>query len=185
MIEQIVKKIRPLMDQIIAQFQEEIAKLRVGRASAGLVEDIPVSYYGSTAPLKSMASISTPDANLIVVQPWDQNSLRDIETAVRNSEIQLSPVNDGRSIKIAIPPMTQERREEFVKSLAQKTEATRVALRNSRKEAWEDIQKLQKNGEISEDDKYRGEELLNKAIDEYNSKVAQITEAKEKEIRTV
>ncbi|MFA6422968.1 MAG: ribosome recycling factor [Patescibacteria group bacterium] len=185
MIEQIVKKIRPLMDKIIVQFQEEIGKIRVGRASAGLVEDIPVSYYGSMAPLKSMASISTPDANLIVVQPWDSNSLRDIETAIRNSEIEFSPVNDGRSVRIAIPPMTQERREEFVKSLSQKTEAGRVALRNVRKDAWEEIQNMQKKAEISQDDLYRGEELLNKTIEEYNLKLAQLTEAKEKEIRTV
>jgi len=185
MIEQIVKNVRPLMDKIIEQFEEEIAKLRIGRASAALVEDIPVSYYGSTAPLKSMASITTPDANLIQIQPWDANSLRDIETAIRNSEIQFSPTNDGRVIRISIPPMTQERREEFVKSLAQKTEAARVALRTARKETWDKIQGMQKKGEISEDDRYRGEELLNKVIDDFNDKIAQLSALKEKEIKTI
>ena len=180
-----MKILRQKFEQVIEKLTDDFKGIRTGRASSGLVENIIVSYYGQNTPLKQMANITTPDAALIVIQPWDKNALGDIELAIRNSELNLSPTNDGSVIRIALPPMTQERREELIRNISRKTEEARIALRNVRGETWEQIQKMQKTGDLTEDDRYSAEEELNKAINDYNKKIETVLKEKENEIRSI
>jgi len=173
------------MEEVVAKLKEDLMTIRTGKASASLVDNIVVSYYGSSTPLKQMAQISTPESTLIVVQPWDTSSLGDIETALRNANLGFGVTSDGRVVRISLPPLTQERRAEFVKLTHQKAEAARIVMRNLREEAWKEIQADEKAGTLTEDDKYQGEKDLNKEISEYNKKVQDLVEAKEKELMTI
>jgi ribosome recycling factor len=173
------------MQETVDKLSENFRQLRTGQASSALVENILVSYYGTKVPLKQMANISIPDPNSITIQPWDNNSLGDIEQALRNSEIGLNPINDGRLIRLNLPPMTAERREELVRILHQTAEECRIALRNLREEAWKQIKKLEEAKQITEDDRYLAEKELNKLIEEFNLKINELIEAKEKELRMV
>lgn len=185
MIDKILRALRPKMDEVIEKLKEDLKSIRTGKASAALVENILINYYGTQTPLKNMANISTPDAFLIVVQPWDANALGDIEIGLRNANLSLGLTNDGRVVRITLPPLTEERRHEFIKIIHQKAEGCRIVLRTLRQEAWEEIQKEKKSGEITEDDLYAGEKDLNKLIDDYNQKIKELIDAKEKDLRTV
>ena len=185
MLEKILRALKPKMEEVIERLKEDLQTVRTGKASASLVENILVNYYGTPTPLKNMANISTPDAFMIVVQPWDANSLGDIELGLRNSNLNLGLVNDGRVVRITLPPLTEERREEFIKMIHLKAESARIILRTLRQEAWEEVQKEKKSGEITEDDLYSGEKDLNKIIDDYNGKIKILIDAKEKDLRTV
>jgi ribosome recycling factor len=185
MLQPILNHLRPKMDEVIQKLKEDLQTVRTGKASAALVDNIFVSYYGAQTPLKQMAQISTPDANLITIQPWDANSLGDIEIALRNANLGFGVTNDGRVIRISLPPMTEERRLEFIKLIHQKAEAVRITLRNLREEAWREIQHLEKAGSLTEDDRYRGEDMLNKMIEDYNKKILELIETKERELKTI
>lgn len=185
MLQPILNRLRPKMEEVVAKLKEDLMTIRTGKASASLVDNIVVSYYGSSTPLKQMAQISTPESTLIVVQPWDTSSLGDIETALRNANLGFGVTSDGRVVRISLPPLTQERRAEFVKLTHQKAEAARIVMRNLREEAWKEIQADEKAGTLTEDDKYQGEKDLNKEISEYNKKVQDLVEAKEKELMTI
>lgn len=185
MYQTIVRNLRPKMDQVVDQLSENLRSLRTGKANSALVENISVSYYGSKVPLKQMASISTPDPSSIIIQPWDNNSLGDIELAIQNSEIGLNPSSDGRVIRLTLPPMTAERREELIKMIHKQAEECRVVLRNLRESAWKEIKKLETQKQITEDDRYSAEKDLNKLIEDYNHKINTVIETKEKEIRTI
>lgn len=185
MLQPILNKLRPKMDEVIVKMKEDLQTIRTGKASSSLIDNVLVSYYGTQTPLKNMANMTTPDPTLLVVQPWDTNSLGDIETALRNSNLGLSLSSDGRAVRISLPPLTEERRLEFVKLARQKAEAARIVLRGLREEAWKEIQGLEKVGSLTEDDRYRGEDLLNKMIEEFNKKIQELTEAKEKELTTM
>ncbi len=180
-----MKIMKQKFEQVIEKIREDFKGIRTGRASSGLVENISVTYYGQTTPLKQMANITTPDAALIVIQPWDKNSLGDIELAIRNSDLNLSPTNDGNVVRISLPPMTEERRLELIRSISKKGEEARIALRNVRQDAWESIQKMQKEGSITEDDKYSAEEEINKIISEFNKKIEEALKEKESEIKSI
>ena len=185
MYQNIIRGLKPKMQEVTEKLEENLRPIRTGKANSALVENILVSYYGTKTPLKQMANISTPDASLIVIQPWDANSLGDIEIAITNSEIGINPTNDGRAIRLSLPPMTAERREELVKMIHKTAEECRIALRNLREEAWKDAKKLETDKQLTEDDKYAAEKELNKLIEEYNSKINQIIETKEQELRTI
>lgn len=185
MLQEIFNQLRPKMDEVLVKLGEELHGIRTGKASPSLVENISVSYYGVQTPLKNMANVTAPDASLLAIQPWDVNSLSDIENALRNSNLGLAVSNDGRVVRISLPPLTEERRNEFVKLIHQKEEVCRIALRNLRKDAWEEVQRLQKASEITEDDRYRGEEDLNKIIEDYNKKIQTVIDAKEKDLKTI
>jgi len=185
MYQAIIRNLEPKMQEVIDKLSANFRALRTGKANSALVENIAVNYYGTKTPLKQMAQISVPDPNLIVIQPWDANSLGDIELAIRNSEIGLNPTNDGRVIRLTLPPMTAEGREELVKMLHQTAEECRVALRNLREESWKEIKKLEGSKQITEDDRYSAEKELNVIIDEHNRKINDLVTSKEKEIRTV
>ena len=185
MIDEIIKSKKGDFEKTFEHYKEELGKLRTGRASAGLVDSLTVDYYGAKSPLKQVASISVPEARMIVITPWSRDNLVNIEKAVRESQLNLNPINDGQVIRINIPPLNEERRKELVKVLNQKTEESRVTIRKIREEIWDEIQDLEKEGKIGEDDKFSGKEKLQKVIDEYNSKIEEIRKKKEEEVMTV
>jgi ribosome recycling factor len=180
-----IRDLKSKFEKIIGKLKEDFAAIRTGRASAGLVENIMVSYYGSTQPLKQMATLTTPDPTQIVIQPWDKNALGDIELAVRNSQTGLSASSDGNVVRVSIPPMTQEHREELIRNIARKGEEARIALRSVRGETWEAIKKMEKTGDVTEDDRYSAEKELNDLINDYNKTVQQTVEQKEKDLRAI
>ena len=185
MTNDIIKKYEDNLQDAIEHLKTELGKLRTGRANPAMVEGLMVNYYGAQTPLKQVASINTPEPRLIVVQPWDQDSLVNIEAAIKESGLGLNPNNDGKVIRLNIPQLNEERRNDLVKVLNKIAEETRVSVRNIREDIWKEIQDLEKEGKISEDDKFSGKDDLQKVVDEYNKKIEEIREKKEKEIITV
>jgi len=182
MYKEIINKIKPDLDRALEYFKGELSKIRVGRATPAMVEDIEINCYGQLMPLKQIANISTPQAQSIIIQPWDKHILENIEKGISTSSLGLTPIVDGEVIRINIPPLSEERRRELVKNINDKAEETRISIRHKREEAWKEIQELEKNGDIREDDKFRGKDELQKIIDEYNEKVDEIKNKKEREI---
>ena len=173
------------MNKCISSLEGEYLSMRTGKASTALFDKIKVDYYGSETPLNQVASISSPEARLIVIQPWDKSVLPAIEKAIQKSELGLNPNNDGKLIRVSFPPLTQERRKELAKSAKASAEGARVAIRNVRRDAMEELKKLQKNGDISEDQQKDGENKIQKMTDKAIDQVAKIAEAKEKEIMEI
>ncbi len=185
MYKEIIDGKKPELDKSIEHFREELGQLRTGRASATMVEGLMIDYYGSKSPLKQVASIAVPEPRIIVISPWDKDNLVNIEKAIRESQLNLNPNNDGQIIRINVPALTEERRRDLVKILNHKAEEARVAIRKHREAAWDEIQKAEKDGLMGEDDKFAGKDELQKVIDELNKKVEEIRTEKEKEILTV
>ncbi len=185
MIDKIVEECIPKMKAAIAVLESDLSRIRTGRAHAGITDNIMVSYYGSNTPLREVASITVPEPTSIAIKPWDRNLLSPIETAIRNSDLGLSPVNDGVQIRLNLPPMTEDRRKEIVLQVKKHGEAAKVSLRNIRGEAWSRVQAALKNKEVTEDDKYSAEEKLNKLVLEMNKDVDKITLDKETEIMKI
>jgi ribosome recycling factor len=173
---------RERMEKAIETLQKDFSKLRTGRASTTLVEDVQVDYYQMPTPLNQLASISIPDSRSILIQPWDKSSIGNVEKAIMKSELGLNPINDGKTIRINIPPLTEERRKELAKIAKKYTEDTKVAIRNIRREANDALKKRKNSKEISEDDMYSGQEEVQKITDEFVSKAEKAREDKEKEI---
>jgi len=173
------------MKKTVANLKEGFASLRTGRASAALFDKLRVDYYGEKSPLNQVANISIPEARLIVIQPWDKNLIGEIEKAIRSSELSLNPSNDGKVIRISIPPLTEERRKELVKVAKNQAEQSRVAVRNIRRDGNEELKKLLKDTKITEDDETKGTAELQKLTDSYIGQVNQVLEEKEKEIMEV
>lgn len=176
---------KPEFEHAIAHLKTELETIRTGRAHPAIVENLPVEYYSVKTPLQQLASITIPDARSILIQPWDKNSLKDIEKAIRVSTLSLNPVNEGNVLRLPIPALTEERRKELVKVLNTKSEEARVSIRNVREDIWRTIRNEEKNGTISEDDMFRQQKELQKIIEEYQEKIKTITEGKEKEIMTI
>lgn len=172
-------------DGTITFFKEDISGLRTGRASSAIVEDISVEAYGTYQTLKSLASISIPDAKTVNIEPWDKSILQAVEKAVRDSGLGLNPVNTGSQVRIFLPELTSERRNELIKVLHQKEEAARIAVRKVREDIKEMVKQAEADNEITEDEKYKLEEELDKTVKEYNDKIKEITEKKEVEINTI
>jgi ribosome recycling factor len=170
------------MKKTTASLKDGFASLRTGRASAALFDKIRVDCYGDKSPLNQVENIAIPEARLIVIQPWDKNLIGEIEKAIRSSELSLNPSNDGKVIRIAVPPLTEQRRKELVKLAKNQAEQSRVAIRNIRRDGNEDLKKMLKDSSITEDDESKGSVDLQKLTDSYISKVNQILEEKEKEI---
>lgn len=180
-----IKDLKTKFEQIIDKLKEDFAGIRTGRASTGLVENIMVTYYGSTTPLKQMATLTVPDPAHIVIQPWDKNALGDIELAIANSETGLSPTNDGNVVRVNLPSMTEEHREELIRGISRKGEEARIALRSVRGEVWDRIKKMEKEGTVTEDDRYAAEKELNDLINDFNQKISQTVAEKEKDLRSI
>lgn len=172
----------PEFDFITNYLQDELAKLRTGRANPALVEDLKADYYGTPTPFKQLGSIHVPEPRQLLIQPWDKNALLPIEKAVRESNLGLSPVNEGDKIRITLPELTEERRKELVKVANKIAEEARVQIRNTREEIWKEIKAGLERNEITEDDKFRFQEELQKMVDEQNRNIKELLEVKEKEI---
>lgn len=162
--------------------RQELATIRTGRASPALVEHIKVEYAGVPAPLNQVAGISAPEARLLVIQPWDAGSLRSIEQAILKSDLGLNPVNDGRLIRLSIPPLSEERRKDLTKIVHKRLEERRVAIRNLRRDALEELKKAEKNKQISQDESRRAQEQLQKMTDSHIAVAEKIGAEKEKEL---
>jgi ribosome recycling factor len=184
-VDQIMKNIQPKMDSVINNFQTDLKSIHTGRASSSLVEDIKVNHYNSLISLKEIASIATPSATLIIITPWDKGALQPIETAIREAGLNVNPQNDGSVIRLLLPPMSQERREELARLVKQKAESARIAIRTIREEAWKNIQKEEKDGEITEDDLYAGEKDLQALVAKMNQMIEENYKRKETEIMTI
>ncbi|HEB10379.1 MAG TPA: ribosome recycling factor [Spirochaetales bacterium] len=170
------------MKKTVKALQDEFKSVRTGRASSALFDKILVDYYDKKVPLNQVATISVPEARLVVIQPWDRSVLAEIEKSIQKSELSVNPNNDGKVIRINIPPLTEERRREMVKLAKNMGEKSRVSIRNIRRDANEEFKKLQKKSEISKDEAKRAIEDTQKLTDSYIEQINRLLEAKEKEI---
>ncbi len=170
------------MNKALKNLEKEFRKLRTGRASTSLVEDVVVDYYNTPTPLIQLASISVPDSRTIAIQPWDRNSMGNIEKAIMKSDLGLNPINDGKVIRINIPPLTEERRKELLKVAKKYTEDAKIAIRNIRREGNEHLKKMKNNKDITEDDLHKGQEKIQNLTDESVEKSDKMLQEKEKEI---
>jgi len=166
-------------------FKTDISGLRTGRASTAMVENVTVEAYGIRQPLKALVSISIMDPKTLMLDPWDKSILANVEKGIRDANLGINPVNDGRGIRLSLPELTVERRQELIKVLHQKLEASRVAVRQIREDIRKEIETQEKNKEISEDDKYKFQDDLEKLVKEFNDKIKLVGEEKEKEITTI
>ncbi|MBW1957435.1 MAG: ribosome recycling factor [Deltaproteobacteria bacterium] len=182
MIESIYQETREGMEKSIDSLKNEFKKVRTGRASLSILDDIRVEYYGTMTPLNQMASLSIPESRLITIQPWDVSVIKDIEKAILKSDLGLTPSNDGKLIRISIPPLNEERRKELVKVIYKKGEEHRVAVRNIRRDSNELLKGLKKDGEISEDDAFRAQDQVQKITDKHIKLIDDVCKEKEKEI---
>lgn len=178
----IIKKIRPELDKVTAFLEKELLKIRTGRASVSLVEDIIVDCFGQKMPLKQLAAISSPEPKQIFIQPWDKSYIESIEKAVARSSLGSNPIVDKDIIRITLPPMSDEYRKTLLRMLSEKQEEARKTIRHWRGQAWEEIQEKTKEGEVREDDKFRAKDELQKLVDEYGEKIDKIGKNKKREI---
>ncbi|WP_207262521.1 ribosome recycling factor [Desulfovibrio sp. Huiquan2017] len=170
------------MNGALGSLDKEFGKLRTGRATTALVDSIQVDYYGTPTPISQLSSVSVPDSKTITIQPWDKGAFGAVEKAIQTSDLGLNPVNDGKIIRISIPPLTEERRKELVKVAKKYTEDAKIAIRNVRRDMNDVLKKMEKDKTISEDDLHRGEGDVQKMTDEYVKKADEAMAAKEKEI---
>lgn len=173
------------MQKTVTTLEEEYANIRAGRANPHLLDKIRVDYYGQPSPLQSVANISVPEARVIQIQPWESSLIKEIEKMIVASDLGLTPNNDGKSIRLVFPELTEERRKELVKDVKKKGEAAKVSIRNVRRDANDTLKKQNKAGDITEDDLKRLEDEVQKMTDKYIGQVDKTIEAKSKEIMTV
>ena len=185
MVQEQISDAKSRMHKAIEVLRQELMTVRTGRASTGLVEHLKVEYYGTPTPLQQLATISTPDAKLIVITPYDKTALGAIEKAIQKSDLGLTPGNDGSVVRLSIPPLTEERRKELAKHIRKRVEEARVAVRNVRRDVHDHLRKLEHEHSISQDDLKRSETDLQKLTDDQVAQVDSIGEEKEQEVLTV
>ncbi|MGI6688211.1 MAG: ribosome recycling factor [Christensenellales bacterium] len=173
------------MEKTKEVYKQELASLRAGRANPKLLDRITVDYYGAQTPLNQMANISSPEPRILMISVWDQKAIPLVEKAIQKSDLGMNPANDGKVIRLVVPELTEERRKELTKLVWKSAEESKVAIRSIRRDAMEQFKKLQKNGEISEDDQYRAEDEMQKTTDSAIKDIDQIAQEKEKEILSV
>ncbi|CCH52160.1 ribosome recycling factor [Fibrisoma limi BUZ 3] len=183
-IELYLEDAKDTMEKALKHLAIELTKIRAGKASPDMLNGIQVEYYGSMTPLNQVASVNTPDARTIAIKPFERKTIGDVEKAIRNSNLGLAPMNDGETIRLSIPPLTEERRRDLVKKVKQEVEVAKVNIRNIRKDTNEDIRKLTKEG-VSEDAVKQGEERVQKLTDSFIARVDEVFAAKEKDILSV
>ncbi len=182
MLSEVFEDAKDRMQKAVATLEKEFKRLRTGRASVSLVDGIRVEYYGTPTPLNQLATLTVPEPRTIMIQPWDQSCLGEVEKAIMKSELGLTPMNDGKVIRIHVPPLTEERRRDLVKLVKKMAEEAKVAVRNIRRDANEMIKDLKKEKEISEDEQFKGQEEVQKITDDFIKKIDELSAAKEKEI---
>ncbi len=185
MIDEVHSELKASMDKSVEILQKDLKRIRTGRASLALLDGIMVNYYGSATPINQLATLSIPEPRQIVIQPWDSQAVPDIEKAILKSELGLTPMNDGKVVRINLPPLTAERRKELVKLVRKMGEEFKVQLRNHRRDANELYKEMKKDKEISEDDLHKAQEKVQKTTDEYISKVDGVISQKEAEIMEI
>ncbi|MFO7885710.1 MAG: ribosome recycling factor [Desulfobacteraceae bacterium] len=182
MIDTVFQETKEKMAKSLDSLEREMVRVRTGRASLSMLDGVKVDYYGTATPLNQMASLAVPESRLITVQPWDVTVLKNVEKAILKANLGLTPSNDGKIIRISIPPLTEERRKEIVKSVNQTCEDYKIAVRNIRRDANDDLKKLQKDGDISEDENFKAQKTVQEVTDEHIKKIDYIFATKEKEI---
>lgn len=182
---QVLDTLRKEMEQTLEALRRELAKVRSGRASTALIEGILVDYYGTRTPLHQLAALSVPEPRLLVVQPYDRSVISSIEKAIYQSDLGLTPMNDGKLIRIPVPELTEERRKELVRHIRKVAEEYRVSMRNHRRDANERIKKMQKDKQLGEDDARNLQEKVQKYTDEYLEKLEKVLKGKEDELMAV
>ncbi|MGA9348294.1 MAG: ribosome recycling factor [Anaerolineae bacterium] len=182
MIKDLLKETEARMDKAVDALRDDLVTIRTGRASPALVERLPVEYYGTPTPLNQLATISVPEPRLLAIRPWDPNALADIEKAILKSELGLTPSNDGKIIRLTIPHLTEERRQELVKIVGKRVEEGKIAIRNIRRDAIEDLRELESEKLVSEDEFYRAKDDVQEITDEFIVKMDEIGRDKEQEI---
>jgi ribosome recycling factor len=185
MTDDVLTDLRGQMSATIESLKRDLNRVRTGRANPALLDGVMVEYYGTSTPLIKLASVSAPEGNLLVVQPYDQTALGDIEKAIRTSDLGLSPVNDGKILRVPIPALTEERRRDLVKQVRKEAEHHRVSARNHRRDALDMLEELKKEKEISEDDQHRAVEKVEELTKEFVHKIDEIVKAKEDEVMVV
>ncbi|MDQ0161765.1 ribosome recycling factor [Bacillus alveayuensis] len=185
MSKQVLDQAKEKMEKAVSALKRELAGVRAGRASASLLDKVQVDYYGVPTPINQLASINVPEARLLVIQPYDKSSIGEIEKAILKSDLGLTPTSDGSVIRISIPPLTEERRKELAKLVRKYSEDAKVAVRNIRRDANDELKKLEKDGEITEDELRSFQDDVQKLTDEYVGKIDVATKDKEKEIMEV
>jgi ribosome recycling factor len=180
-----IKDAEEKMTKALASLDKEFSRLRTGRASASLLDGVRVDYYGTPTPIDQIASVSTPDSRTITIQPWDRKAFSDVEKAILKSGLGLTPVNDGKLIRIGIPPLTEERRKDLAKVAKKYAEEAKVAVRNVRRDANEALKKLKNDKKISEDEQHKGQDEVQKLTDAYVAKCDAALARKEKEIMEI
>lgn len=184
-VKEVLRETEEKMKQVIVATKREFAAVRTGRASISLVEGIHIDYYGVPTPLKQLATISTPDVKLIIIQPWDPSTLGDIEKAIQKSSLGIMPTNNGKLIRISIPPLSEERRQELIKITKKMAEDGRVSVRTVRRDANEQLKRLEKNKIATEDQMHKTQEEVQRLTDKYIEEIDQILAEKDKELMEV
>lgn len=181
--DEILLDVEEKMESAVEYFREELRGIRTGRASVGLVDHIKVDYYGSPTDLRQLATISTPEANQIVIKPFDPNSIGAIDKAIQSSDIGITPHSDGKVIRLTVPPLSGERRDQLVGQVKKMAEASRVAVRNARRDGNKQVDKEQKAGEIPEDEAHQSKDQIQKLTDKYEQQVDKLLDGKVKDIQ--
>ncbi len=181
-MKEILKNTEEKMNKTVAVLERDYKAIRAGRANVSVLDKVNVDYYGCPTPIQQMAAISVPEPRVLMIQPWDASTLKDIEKAILTSDIGINPQNDGRVIRLSFPPLTEERRKEIVKDVYKSAEENKVAIRNTRRDAIEKLKALKKNGEITEDDVADGEKKIQNLTDRFCKEIDELAAVKEKEI---
>ena len=184
-VQDVVNKAQAAMKKTLDHLQQDFSRVRTGRASAAILDPVRVDYYGSPMPINQVASMAVPDPRTIVVQPFEKAMLTPIEKAIREADLGLNPSNDGNVVRVPIPMLTEERRKEIVKTCKKFAEDSRIAIRNIRRDHNEVLKKVEKDEHLSEDERKRGEQEIQKVTDRFIKNVDEMTEAKEKEVMAV
>ncbi len=184
-MEAVFAKTKEKMDKCLNSLERDFAAIRAGRANPAVLDKVMVDYYGVPTPINQMAAISVPEARLLVVQPWDASTLREIEKAINTADIGINPQNDGKVIRLSFPQLTEEHRKNLQKDISKRGEEAKVAIRNVRRDAMDDIKKLKKDNEITEDEQKDGEKKLQDITDDFVKQADSITKKKEEEILSI
>ncbi len=178
-------KAKEKMEKCLDALNRDYKAVRAGRANPAILDRVTVDYYGTPTPINQMAAISVPEPRMLMIQPWDASTLKDIEKAINTAEIGINPSNDGKVIRLVFPALTEERRKELVKDISKRGEEAKVAVRNVRRDAMDDIKKLKKDNEITEDDQKNGEKKLQDITDSYIKQVEEMVKKKEDEVLSI
>ena len=184
-MKELLKNTEEKMNKTVGVLERDYKSIRAGRANASVLDRVTVDYYGCPTPIQQMAAVSVPEPRILMIQPWDATSLKDIEKAILTSDIGINPQNDGRVIRLSFPPLTEERRKEIVKDVHKTAEESKVAVRNTRRDAIEKLKGLKKNNVITEDDVADGEKKIQNLTDKYCKEIDTLAELKEKEIMEI